>query len=230
MNLRRAITLLGLLLAGCNSDPSATTAEGSVAGVALASPSAVYSNDGDKTRVILSGDAQACGHLVNAGATSNSLVGADGGGTVPSLFLLISNGGFFSNEVRTVGDDLSASFDPGGPFGVQNLDDGGCLQGDAQPTDGGPSGSLFGCRATVDASSGRGHLFHTDETAGARSDARATGDFDLQFPDGGALHGTFVAAPCNAIHGGCSYGAGGILGSLLALGLLLGRRQRAGNG
>ncbi|MBS2027527.1 MAG: hypothetical protein JST54_06425 [Deltaproteobacteria bacterium] len=200
--MKRTILLATLTLAACSNGtpPSATVVNGTAETVSFSAPNALYNIiDGGPVVVLMSDDPAACDRITGGGIVEN-----DGGATEGALILIAKNDEhFWNNDVRTVGDDLDTA------LAAPRLPDGGCVQ----------DADAGGC-VVFQASSGKAHMIKVDNDL---VNGVAAGDFDLTFPDGNEMSGTFHASPCTKLSG-CPAGTSAFVIPFLGLGL---RRQRS---
>ena len=166
--------------------------------ISFANASAIYGKEdaqavyAGRIYILLSESSSACDSLTTTGLLTRSGVAkAATGERMPSLYLTQQNPSSATSLSSSVGNGLFANLDPGGPP---------LAFGDPTPL--------------VLANVGGLKLERFDELDA--TNARATGAFNLSFPDGGSYSGTFSATPCRILRPGCSTSGAG----LTALGLL----------
>ena len=219
-------SLTCVLLLACQADPKTTIVTTNGMAPTFSHPVAFYDKTGT-WNVMIADDPKLCSNLQFVQGPDGPLdLIDDGGSSLPSLRFELGTGKFMGNDLRSVGDDLVAYADFGGPLGLED-DTETCQQpAPAEPGDGGP---FFAspCRVVAFASSGHAHLYRVDDLTS--QNAQAIGDFDIQLTDGGELQGSFVATPCAQLdgQGGCTSVDGFSLFPLMALvGTLVTRRRR----
>ncbi|MBS2027528.1 MAG: hypothetical protein JST54_06430 [Deltaproteobacteria bacterium] len=217
---------LSASLLGCSSEPTSTSVTSKGSGVPTFShPTAFYDKTGT-WNVMIADEPSLCSNLQFIEGPAPIDVPGAGSSSIPSIRLQLSTGKFMGNDLRSVGDDMDALLDPGGPLGAMG-NDGSCQEpAPVDIEDAGPFTVRTSCRNMVQAMSGSANLIHVDnlDTKGAH----ASGTFDVTFPDGGELQGSFVASPCTQLDlAGCTAAEGSTLFPLLALaGALALRRKR----
>ncbi len=200
-------------LAACGKAPEETTAEGSVAGISFSAPYAIYNHDSkmllrDQISVLISDDPNACEHLEYDGESTRPFLALPDGSHAPSLWMDMLDHNDVMSSMRGVGEDLTASFDPGAPASSE-------------------CGTAACQAAWLSAKKGSANLLSTNDPKD--SNAAARGDFHLVFADGSQLSGTFSASPCTELRAkgcGCDAGAAGVAAPAFALLVLAAFRRR----
>lgn len=205
--------MLLIALASCgDGGPSDTAFSGSVHGIGLRAPTAVFdirSNTlaRDQLTVLVSDDPDACSHVTYIEGEERPYLKMPDGSHAPSLWLKMTDHSPVLADLRGIGDDLHASFDPGAPAGD-------------------PCGSSA-CQARwLGAVRGSSQIIASGDPSD--TDARARGTFHLDFGDGNLVSGDFDAMPCKALKAeGCSAAGGGLapLFGVLAGGVFFRRRS-----
>jgi len=198
--MKRILLIAAFALAACGSSaPLTTIVNGAAETVSFNTPNALYNLiDGGPVVVLISDDPKACERI------SGGLPEQDGGATEGALVLVANNQEhFWNNNLRTVGDDLDTA------LAAPRFPDGGCVQ----------NADAGGCQV-FQASVGTAHFDQIDNNL---VNGVAAGDFDLTFPDGNKLSGTFHATPCTNLSG-CPSGTSAFMVPFLGLGL---RRRRS---
>jgi len=200
-----------VLLAACGPGPQSTTSSGTVKGASFTEPYAIYNIRGvfilqDKLSVLISDDPSACDHLTYDSEQERPYLKLPDGSHAPSLWMKTNDHTDALTDMRAVGDDLQAIFDPGAPVGDE------CAQASCQGR-------------WVNASKGTMEIEGTKDPNEA--DSFAAGSFYLTF-SGEQLSGDFRAVPCKSLKvEGCSVAGGTAAPALGLLALaLLGRRRR----
>lgn len=213
MSRSTALLALVLVAAGCGSAPQENTSEGTVAGVAFTQPTAFYNVKGviilrDELAVLISDDPSACDHLTYDSDQERPYLKLADGTHAPSLWMKMLDKADGLANMRGIGDDLSADFDPGAPAGEV------CAGESCQAR------WLRASRGTVD-------ILHTADPGS--TGAYAAGEYYLTF-DGQQISGTFRAVPCKALKvegcGGCASSGAGLAPGLALLALAALRRRR----
>ncbi|MBI5546807.1 MAG: hypothetical protein HY901_23235 [Deltaproteobacteria bacterium] len=199
-----------LLTLACGKGPGETEVSGSVQQISFSDPVAVFNVDEiyvlrDQVAVLISDDPSACEHMAFEEGQNRPFLKMPDGSHAPSLWLNMTDHSAMVTDLRGVGDDLDASFDPGAPAGDE------CGQAACQ------SRWLAANKGSARISSSDS----TDETGAA-----ARGEFYLTF-DTDQISGTFKAVPCKGLKvDGCSAGGAGLFPGLALVAVWSLRRKR----
>lgn len=211
--LRRVVlALCALACASCgDKGPESTTFEGSVSGTTFQSPTAIFADKKnrmwrDQLAILISDDPDACGHLAYDDDQERPFLKLPDGSHAPSLWLKMTDRSPIFTDMRGIGDDLHADFDPGAPAG----DDCGSAS----------------CQVRWLAAK-RGSVLIEASDPSDDTGATARGSYAIDFGGGNLASGDFRAVPCNALKAeGCSAVSGGALPLAGLLSLLALRRRR----
>ena len=209
---RLAIASLAWALAACGGGPETTTSDGVVKNIAFKKPVAIFNTKNiyilrDQLAVLVSDDPDACAHLAFDGDQERPYLLLSDGSHAPSLWMRMTDHSDVVNDMRGVGEDLHASFDPGAAAGD-------------------PCG-LSSCQSLwIAAEKGTADINSSQDPS--QTDSKAKGDYSLVF-SGQQISGTFDAQSCpNLKVSGCSAaGTGALVPGLSLLALALLKRRRA---
>ncbi|HEY3446955.1 MAG TPA: hypothetical protein VGK67_11355 [Myxococcales bacterium] len=210
---RRAVIAGLFFLAACGGPAGENSSSGSVKGVSFSptEPYAIYMVKGnpilqDKLVILISDDPDSCEHLENVDSSEQPYLKMPDGSHAPSIWMKTNDHTDILTDMRGVGDDLYASFDPGAAKGSD------CA---AAPCEG----------KWIAASKGTLEINASSDPSSAG--AWAAGSYYLTF-DGEQISGTFRAKPCKTMKiDGCSVVAGGSFPALGLLALALLKRRRS---
>ena len=206
---RFALAALVLTAASCNGGPGDTSAAGSVTGVSFVKPTAIFNTKSipvlrDQLAVVISDDPDACAHLQFDGDNERPYLLLPDGSHEPSLWMRMTDHSTVLTDLRGIGEDLHASFDPGAPVGA-------------------PCG-VSACESTW-ISADRGTADINSSADPGQADSTARGDYALNF-SGDQISGDFDAKPCGNLKvSGCTVAGGALAPGLALLGLALLKRR-----